>query len=237
MQRAFMIDLYYWPTSNGRKMTIALEELDLAYKIIPVNMRNGDTSRPEFMRINPNGKIPALIDHDVPGLVLFESVAMLQYLAEKSGRLMPKDVAGRYDVIKWLVVQAASIGPMFGQFAHFHDYAKEKFSYALNRYGAEVERLYRMLDMRLGQSEYIASSDYSIADIAIWPWIQPARQEQRFEDWPNLKRWYDTLAARPALQRGNSVRLDLQGVGAQKLSDAEWDSLFAWQQRPRAPTP
>ena len=229
-----MIDLYYWPTSNGRKMTIALEEMELAYNIIPVNMKNGDTGRPEFLRINPNGKIPAMVDRDVPGgLVLFESVAMLQYLAEKSGRLMPKDMAGRYNVIKWLVFQAASIGPMFGQLAHFHDYAREKFTYALNRYGSEVDRLYRVLDTRLGESEYIASNEYSIADIACWPWIQPSRQEQRFENWPNLKRWHATLAARPALQRGNSVRLDLQGVGTQTLSDAEWNALFGWQQKPR----
>ena len=229
-----MIDLYYWPTSNGRKITIALEEMELAYNIIPVNMRNGDTGRPEFLRINPNGKIPAMVDRDVPGgLVLFESVAMLQYLAEKSGRLMPKEIAARYNVIKWLVFQAASIGPMFGQLAHFHDYAREKFTYALNRYGSEVERLYRVLDTRLGESEYIASSEYSIADIACWPWIQPSRQQQRFEDWPNLMRWHATLAARPALQRGNTVRLDLQGIGAQTLSDAEWNALFGWQQKPR----
>ena len=229
-----MIDLYYWPTSNGRKITIALEEMGLAYNIIPVNMRNGDTTRPEFLRINPNGKIPAMIDHDVAGgLVLFESVAMLQYLAEKSGRLMPREIGPRYDVVKWLVFQAASIGPMFGQLAHFHDYAKEKFTYALNRYGSEVERLYRVLDTRLGESEYIASSEFTIADIACWPWIQPARQEQRFEDWPNLARWHKQLAARPALQRGNSVRLDLQGIGAQTLSDAEWNALFGWQQKPR----
>ena len=154
-----MIDLYYWPTSNGRKITIALEEMGLAYNIIPVNMRNGDTTRPEFLRINPNGKIPAMIDHDVAGgLVLFESVAMLQYLAEKSGRLMPREIGPRYDVVKWLVFQAASIGPMFGQLAHFHDYAKEQFTYPLNRYGSEVERLYRVLDTRLGESEYIADS-------------------------------------------------------------------------------
>lgn len=229
-----MIDLYYWPTSNGRKMTIALEEMELPYNVIPVNMKNGDTRRPEFLRINPNGKIPALIDHDVPGgLVLWESVAMLQYLAEKSGRLMPRDLEGRYRVIQWLVFQAASIGPMFGQLAHFHDYAREKFTYALNRYGAEVDRLYGVLDTRLGESEYIAGPDYSVADIACWPWIQPARQEQSFDKWPNLKRWHATLAARPALQRGNSVRLDLQGVGAQKLTDAEWNALFAWQQQPR----
>ena len=229
-----MIDLYYWPTSNGRKITIALEEMELAYNVIPVNMRNGDTTRPEFLRINPNGKIPAMVDHDVPGgLVLWESVAMLQYLAEKSGRLMPKETGPRYDVIKWLVFQAASIGPMFGQLAHFHDYAKEKFTYCLNRYGSEVERLYRVLDTRLGESEYIASSEFSIADIACWPWIQPARQEQRFEDWPNLKRWHEKLAARTALRRGNSVRLDLQGIGAQTLSDAEWNALFGWQQKPR----
>lgn len=229
-----MIDLYYWPTSNGRKITIALEEMELPYNVIPVNMRNGDTTRPEFLRINPNGKIPAMVDHDVPGgLVLFESVVMLQYLAEKSGRLMPAERAPRYEVLKWLVFQAASIGPMFGQFAHFHDYAREKFPYALNRYGAEVERLYRVLDTRLAQSEYIASNDFSIADIACWPWIQPPRMEQRWEDWPHLQRWHAAIAARPGVQRGNSVRLDLQGIGAQKLSDQEWDALFAWQQRPR----
>lgn len=229
-----MIDLYYWPTSNGRKITIALEELALPYTIIPVNMRNGDTTRPEFLRINPNGKIPAMIDHDVPGgLVLFESVVMLQYLAEKSGRLMPRDTRGRYDVLKWLVFQAASIGPMFGQLAHFHDYARERFTYALNRYGREVERLYRVLDTRLGESAYIASSEFSIADIACWPWIQPARQQQRWEDWPHLKRWHDAVGARPGVQRGNTVRLDLQGIGAQKLSDEEWQALFGWQQEPR----
>jgi GST-like protein len=229
-----MIDLYYWPTSNGRKITIALEEMELPYNIIPVSMRNGETTRPEFLRINPNGKIPAMIDHDVAGgLVLFESVVMLQYLAEKSGRLLPTAVGPRYDVLKWLVFQAASIGPMFGQLAHFHDYAREKFTYALNRYGREVERLYRVLDKRLGESEYIASSEFSIADIACWPWIQPARQEQRWEDYPNLKRWHDAIGARPAVQRGNTVRLDLQGIGAQTLSDDEWNSLFAWQQKPR----
>ncbi|MEO6624889.1 MAG: glutathione S-transferase N-terminal domain-containing protein [Burkholderiaceae bacterium] len=231
-----MIDLYYWPTSNGRKMTIALEEMELPYNIIPVNMRNGDTTRPEFLRINPNGKIPAMVDHDVAGgLVLFESVAMLQYLAEKSGRLMPREIAARYNVVKWLVFQAANIGPMFGQLAHFHDYAKEKFRYALNRYSREVERLYRVLDTRLGESEYIAGPDYSIADIACWPWIQPSRQEQRFEDWSNLKRWHEQLGSRPALQRGNSVRLDLQGIGAQNLTDEEWNALFSWQQAPRTP--
>lgn len=230
-----MIDLYYWPTSNGRKITIALEELELPYTIIPVNMRNGDTTRPEFLRINPNGKIPALIDHEVPGgLVLFESVVILQYLAEKTGRLMPMDTRGRYDVLKWLVFQAASIGPMFGQLAHFHDYAKEPFPYALNRYGREVERLYRVLDTRLGESEYVAGAAFSMADIACWPWIQPARQEQRWEAWPHLKRWHDAVAARPGVQRGNTVRQDLQGIGAQQLSDDEWNALFGWQQRPSA---
>jgi GST-like protein len=122
---------------------------------------------------------------------------------------------------------------MFGQLAHFHDYARETFTYALNRYGAEVDRLYRVLDTRLAESEYVASHEFTIADIACWPWIQPARQEQSFDRWPNLKRWHDAVGARPGVQRGNKVRLDLQGIGAQKLSDDEWNALFAWQQKPR----
>lgn len=229
-----MIDVYYWPTANGRKITIALEELALAYNIVPVNMRNGSTHRPEFMKINPNAKIPAIIDHDVAGgLILFESVVILQYLAEKTGKLMPTDTKGRYEVLKWLVFQAANIGPMFGQLAHFHDYAREKFTYALNRYGRETERLYGVLERRLTESEYLGGPEFSIADIASWTWIMPARQEQRWEDWPMLKRWHDAVGKRPAVQRGNTVRLDLQQIGAQQLSDEEWNALYAWQQAPR----
>ncbi|MBV8838796.1 MAG: glutathione S-transferase N-terminal domain-containing protein [Alphaproteobacteria bacterium] len=225
-----MIDLYYWPTSNGRKITIMLHEVELPYSIIPVNFKTGEQYAPEFLRINPNNKIPAIVDHDPIGggapITVFESVAILMYLAEKSGRLMPADPHGRYEVIKWAVFQAASIGPMFGQMAYFHDYAEPRMPAALDRYENEVRRLYKVLDRRLSEAACLAG-DYSIADIAVWPWIQPARQEQCFEDYPNLKRWYETIAARPAVKVGNAIRLDLQKVGVQALSDEERRSLYA----------
>ena len=224
-----MIDLYYWPTSNGRKITIMLHEVALPYTIIPVNFKIGEQYAPDFLAINPNNKIPAIVDHEPIGggapLAIFESAAILIYLAEKSGRLMPQDARGRYDVIKWTVFQAASIGPMFGQMAYFHDYAEPKMPAALDRYENEVRRLYKVLERRLGEANYLAG-DYSIADIAVWPWIQPTRQEQRFEDYPNLKRWYDAIAARPAVKTGNAVRLDLQKVGVQTLDEAERKSLY-----------
>jgi len=198
-----MIDLYYWPTSNGRKITIMLHEVDLPYNIIPVNFETGEQYAPDYLRINPNNKIPAIMDRVPPGggepVTIFESVAILTYLAEKSGRLMPRDVRGRYDVMKWAIFQGASIGPMFGQMAYFHDYAEPKMPAALDRYENEARRLYRVLERRLGEAEYLAGN-YSIADIAVWPWIQPARQEQRFEDYPNLSRWYEAIAARPAVK-------------------------------------
>ena len=224
-----MIDLYYWPTSNGRKITIMLHEVELPYTIIPVNFKIGEQYAASFLTINPNNKIPAIVDHDPIGggapVTIFESVAILIYLAEKSGRLMPSDARGRYDVIKWAVFQAASIGPMFGQMAYFHDYAEPSMPAALDRYENEVRRLYTVLERRLGEAAYLAG-DYSVADIAVWPWIQPARQEQRFEDYPNLTRWYDSIAARPAVRTGNAVRLDLQKVGAQTLDEAERRSLY-----------
>jgi GST-like protein len=224
-----MIDLYYWPTSNGRKITIALHELDLPYTIIPVNFKIGEQYATDYLAINPNNKIPAIVDKDPLGggarITIFESVAILVYLAEKAGRLMPSDPRGRYEVIKWSIFQAASIGPMFGQMAYFHDYAEPKVPTALDRYENEVRRLYKVLERRLGEAEYLAS-DFSIADIAVWPWIQPARQEQRFEDYPNLKRWYDAIAARPAVKMGNAIRLDLQKVGVQTLDEAERNSLY-----------
>jgi GST-like protein len=224
-----MIDLYYWPTSNGRKITIMLHEVELPYNIIPVNFKIGEQYAPAFLRINPNNKIPAIVDHEPIGggapITVFESVAVLMYLAEKSGRLMPSDAHGRYEVIKWAIFQAASIGPMFGQMAYFHDYAEPKLPTALERYENEVRRLYKVLDRRLSEADYLAG-DYSIADIAVWPWIQPGRQEQRFEDYPSLKRWYDAVAARPAVKIGNAIRLDLQKVGAQTLSEEERESLY-----------
>jgi GST-like protein len=224
-----MLDLYYWPTSNGRKITIMLHEVELPYNIVPVNFKIGEQYAPDYLKVNPNNKIPALVDHDPPGggppLAIFESVAILIYLAEKTGMLMPRDIHGRYEVMKWAIFQAASIGPMFGQMAYFHDYAEPKMPLALDRYENEVRRLYKVLERRLAERDYLAG-DYSIADIAVWPWIQPARQEQRFENYPHLKRWYDAIAARPAVRTGNAVRLDLQKVGVQTLDEAERKSLY-----------
>ena len=224
-----MIDLHYWPTSNGRKITIMLHEVELPHTIIPVNFKIGEQYEPDFVAINPNNKIPAIVDHEPIGggapVAIFESAAILIYLAEKSGRLMPQDARGRYDVIKWTVFQAASIGPMFGQMAYFHDYAEPKMPAALDRYENEVRRLYKVLERRLGETDYLAGA-YSIADIAVWPWIQAARQEQRFEDYPNLRRWYDAISGRPAVKTGNAVRLDLQKVGVQTLDEAERRSLY-----------
>ena len=230
-----MIDVYYWPTINGRKITIALEEMELPYHIVPVNPKTGETSNPDFLLINPNGKIPAIIDRSVGKLAIFESAAILQYLAEKSGKLMPRDAAGKYSVIQWLTFQAANVGPMMGQFAHFHDYARERIQYALNRYGRETERLYGVIEKRLRESPYIAGDTFSVADVSLWPWIAPARQEQRWEDWPNIKDWHDRIGARPAVARGNAVRLDLQPIGVQNLTDEQWNSLYGWQQNPRVP--
>lgn len=224
-----MIDLYYWPTSNGRKITIMLHEVELPYTIIPVNFRTGEQYGPDYLRINPNNKIPAIVDRAPAGggepVTVFESVAILMYLAEKSGRLIPRDLRGRYEAIEWSIFQSANIGPMFGQMAYFHDYAEPKVPAALARYENEVRRLYGVLERRLGEAEYLAG-DYSIADIAVWPWIQPARQERSFDDYPNLSRWHRSIAARPAVKAGNAVRLDLQQVGAQTLSDFERQSLY-----------
>lgn len=228
-----MIHVYYWPTVNGRKITIALEEMGLSYRIRLVNMRKGETTSRVYLAVNPNGKIPALVDDDVDGLVIFESAAILQYLAEKSGKLLPTDTKGRYDVLKWLVFQAATVGPMLGQLAHFHDYARERIPYALNRYLRECDRIYAVLELRLGEAEYLGGPAFSIADISTWTWIQPGRQEQRWEDWPNLWRWHQAIASRPGVQRGNAVMLELQTVGVQKLTDAEFNAIYRWQLAPR----
>ena len=228
-----MIDVYYWPSLNGRKITIMLEEVGLPYNIIPVDFTRGATKTPEFKRLNPNAKLPVIVDRDVPdgdGIVVFESAVILQYLAEKSGKLMPADPRGRYAVLSWLIFQAANVGPLMGQFAHFHDYAVEKIPYAINRYGRETERLYGVLESRLSEVPYLAGEEFSIADISTWTWIAPGRQEQKWEDWPNLKRWHDTIGARPAVQKGNAIRLDLQKIGPQKLDDEQRKSLFGWQQ-------
>ena len=206
-----MIDLHTWPTPNGFKVSIMLEETGLPYTVIPVDISEGDQFKPEFLKISPNNKMPAIVDHDGPDggpYALFESGAILMYLAEKTGRFMPSAVAGRYRVIQWLMFQMGGIGPMLGQAHHFRQYAPEPLPYAIDRYTNETGRLYGVMDRRLGDSEYLAG-DYSIADIACFPWIRSyERQGQKLEDFANVKRWFEAIGDRSAVHKGLRVLAD-----------------------------
>lgn len=198
-----MIDLHYWPTPNGHKITFFLEEAGLDYKIIPVDISAGDQFKPDFLAIAPNNRMPAIVDHAPADggapISIFESGAILLYLAEKTGRFIPADVRGRKSVLEWLFWQVGGLGPMAGQNHHFVQYAPERIPYAMERYVKETNRLYGVLDTRLGKSANVAGEDYSIADMAIYPWIVPhQRQQQDLDTFPNLKRWFEAVAARPA---------------------------------------
>ena len=200
-----MIDLYYWTTPNGHKITIFLEEVGLPYNIIPVNIGAGDQFKPEFLKISPNNRIPAIVDREPANggepISVFESGAILLYLAEKTGKLIPQDVRQRVEVLQWLFWQMGGLGPMAGQNHHFSQYAPEKIDYAINRYVKETGRLYAVLNKRFADREFVAG-DYSIADIAAYPWIVPyENQSQNLEDFPNLKRWFEAIKARPATIR------------------------------------
>ena len=203
-----MITLHTWTTPNGRKISIALEELGLPYQVRPVNIGNGEQFRPEFLALNPNNKIPVIEDSRGPGgrpLVLFESGAILIYLAEKAGRLLPDEPVARYKTLQWLMFQVGGIGPMFGQRHHFRNSAPNE-QYGFERYTNETHRLYKVLDGELAKSSYVAGEEYTIADIATYPWV--ARWEWHDLDWdavPHVKRWFDELGARPAVQRGMAV--------------------------------
>ena len=203
-----MIDLYTWTTPNGFKISIALEELGLPYKVVPVDIGRGAQFAPEFLRISPNNKIPAIVDHEGPGgrpLSLFESGAILLYLAEKTGRLLPADPARRWAATEWLFFQMASVGPMLGQAGHFRNYAPEKIPYAIDRYTSEAKRLYGVLDRRLADHDYLAD-EYSVADIAVFPWLRkPEVHGIDLGDYPGVARWRDAIAARPAVERGFKV--------------------------------
>ena len=207
-----MIDLYYWTTPNGHKITIFLEETGLPYTIRPVNIGRGEQFAPEFLRISPNNRIPAIVDHAPADrgepLALFESGAILQYLAEKTGRFLPADLRGRCECLQWLYWQMANLGPMAGQTHHFRIYATEKIPYAIDRYVRETGRLYAVLDRRLADREYIAGP-YTIADMASYPWIRPERQGQNLDDFPHLKRWHAAVALRPAVARAYAVAAKL----------------------------
>ena len=199
-----MIDLYFYPSPNGLKIAIAVEEMALPYRIVPVNILRGEQFAPEFLAISPNNKIPAIVDNDAPGgpLAIFESGAILQYLAEKSGLFLPQEVHARMRVLQWTFWQVGGHGPMAGQAHHFRAFASEVVPYGIRRYTDEVNRLYGVLDRQLAQYEFIAG-DYSIADMACWPWVVPfERQGQRLEDFPNVQRWFEAVRARPGVERG-----------------------------------
>jgi GST-like protein len=223
-----MIDVYSWPTPNGHKVHIMLEETGLQYRIHAINIRNGDQFKPQFLKISPNHRIPAIIDRKGPGgkaLPLFESGAILLYLASKSGQFLPIDMAERWTCVQWLMWQMGGIGPMMGQANHFRRYAKEKIEYAVDRYTNEANRLTNVLDKRLADSRFVAGDEYSIADIAIFPWMRGA--EQRGVDlgeYPNVKRWFDEIDARPGVQRGVKVLASEQSSAPH--DPKSWDIMF-----------
>jgi GSH-dependent disulfide-bond oxidoreductase len=229
-----MIDVYFWPTPNGHKVTIALEELALPYSVIPINIGKGDQFNSEFLKISPNNKMPAIVDSDGPGgkpISIFESGAILIYLAEKTGRLMPWEARGRYRVIEWLMFQMASVGPMLGQVHHFRRYAPEQIQYAIDRYTNEAKRIYGVIDKRVRDVPYLAGQ-YSIADIATYPWLRLHKlQGQNLADFPNLKRWYQAIEARPAVQKGMAVMAD--GPALQPNDQETFSVLFGAKQYER----
>ena len=228
-----MIDLYYWTTPNGHKVTIFLEEADVDYTIKPIDIGKGDQFAPDFLAIAPNNRIPAIVDHEPADggepLSLFESGAILQYLAEKTGQFLPSGGRDRANVLQWLFWQMGGLGPMLGQNHHFGIYAPEKIPYAINRYVKETERLYGVLDTQLKDREFIAG-DYSIADMACYPWIVPHQaQQQNIDDFPHLKRWFEAIAARPAVQQAYAVA-DAWG-SASPITDEAKKILFGQGRR------
>jgi GST-like protein len=204
-----MIDVYSWPTPNGHKVHIMLEECGLEYKVHPINIGAGDQFGEAFLRISPNNKIPAIVDPDGPDgqpISLFESGAILLYLAGKTGRFLPEDVRGKYEALQWLMFQMGGVGPMLGQAHHFRIYAPEKIEYAVNRYTNEAKRLYGVIDTQLSRHAWLAGDQYTIADIATFPWLRSwQNQGVELDDYPNLKRWFNAIAERPAVKRGVEV--------------------------------
>ncbi len=207
-----MIELYSWPTPNGHKIHIMLEETGLPYRVHPIDIGAGDQFKPDFLKISPNNKMPAMIDSDGPDgkpMSLFESGAMLLYLASKSGKFLPENIRERWSTLQWLMFQMGGVGPMLGQAHHFLVYAAEKIPYAMQRYSKEANRLYGVMDRRLAESKFIACDEYTIADMAIMPWLRSYKnQGVEMEEYPQVKRWFDGIAARPAVQRGLAVLAD-----------------------------
>jgi len=234
-----MIDLYTWATPNGHKVHIMLEETGLDYTVHPVNIRAGDQFEESFLKISPNNRIPAMIDRDAIGggeISVFETGAMLIYLAEKTGKFLPglDDPPGRYDVLQWLMWQMGGVGPMFGQAGHFREYARERepvdrLQYGIDRYTNEARRLYGVMNKRLGEAEYLAG-EYSIADMAVWPWCrEPARRGVDNDDFPNVCDWFDRIAERPAVQRAVQILAE-ESVRPAKHDDKAWSIMFGDRQ-------
>ena len=224
-----MIELYYWPTPNGHKITLMLEEAGLDYVVHPVNISTGDQFKPDFLAIAPNNRIPAIIDRAPADggepISVFESGAILVYLADKTGRFLPADVRGRSKVLEWLFWQMGGLGPMAGQNHHFNMYAPEKLPYAIDRYVRETNRLYGVLDRRLRGRDFLAGEAYSIADMAAYPWIVPwERQQQKLDDFPDLKRWFQAIAERPATLRAYAKGEDLNRL--RETGEASRQILF-----------
>jgi GST-like protein len=203
-----VIDLYTWSTPNGRKVSIMLEETGLPYEVHPINITEGEQYQPHFLEVSPNNKIPGIVDRD-NGYRMFESGAILIYLAEKTGKFLPSDHPARMDTLQWLMFQMGGIGPFFGQTHHFNRFAKEKIPYAIDRYVGETKRLYGVMDRRLADVPYLAGEAYTIADIATWPWVSRfgwhGLENDNLDAYPNVRRWYEELRARPAVQRGYDV--------------------------------
>ena len=222
-----MIEVYSWATPNGHKVHIMLEECGLPYRVIPINIGAGDQFKPEFLAISPNNKIPAIVDPEGPDgkpISIFESGAILLYLAGKTGRFLASDVRGKYKALEWLMFQVGSIGPMLGQAHHFRMYAPEKLGYAIDRYTNEARRLYGVLDTHLANSKYVAGPDYGIADMATFPWLRSWKNQGiDWNDFPHLKGWFDEIGARPAVQRGVEV---LAALRKPLAGDKEREILF-----------
>ena len=229
-----MIEVYSWATPNGHKVHIMLEECGLPYRIHPIDIGKGAQFEPDFLAISPNNKIPAIVDSSGPDglpISLFESGAILLYLASKTGRFLPSDTRGRYEVLQWLMFQMGGVGPMLGQAHHFRIYAPEKIEYAVNRYTNEAKRLYGVMNKQLAKQKYMAGDEYSIADIAIFPWLRSWKNQGiAWNDYPHLKGWFDEIAARPAVQRGVEILADLRKP---LNGDKERDILFGSQQYQR----
>jgi GST-like protein len=228
------IDLYYWPTPNGKKITIFLEEVGLPYNLMPVDITAGEQFDEEFLRISPNNKVPAIVDSEGPNgepLSVFESGAILLYLAEKTGRFMPSSPRQRYEALQWLMFQVSFVGPMLGQAHHFRGYAPEEISYAVDRYTNEAARLYGVMDSRLSEFEYFVDDYYSIVDMAIYPWVAShKRQGQKIGDFPNLRRWYEAMGKRPAVRRAMEVGEELRRP-IEDLDEEARDVLFGGRRR------